>query len=73
MTKLESYMVGGRFAATQLLCDVDDHPDQPGLRLAFEKLAFFSCSMKILGAYCAYCAHSYRLGKSILAEYAGAS
>ncbi|MCX7369501.1 MAG: prephenate dehydratase, partial [Alphaproteobacteria bacterium] len=40
MTKLESYMVGGRFAATQFLCDVDGHPEQPGLRRAFEELAF---------------------------------
>ena len=32
MTKLESYMVGGRFSATQFLCDVDGHPDSPALR-----------------------------------------
>ncbi|MCA3280743.1 MAG: prephenate dehydratase [Roseomonas sp.] len=65
MTKLESYMVGGRFAATQFLCDVDGHPDQPGLRRAFEELAFFSSSMKILGAYRA---HPYRLEQSAPAE-----
>jgi prephenate dehydratase len=65
MTKLESYMVGGRFAATQFLCDVDGHPDQPGLRRAFEELAFFSSSMKILGAYRA---HPYRLEQSMPAE-----
>ena len=65
MTKLESYMVGGRFAATQFLCDVDGHPDQPGLRRAFEELAFFSSSMKILGAYRA---HPYRLEQTIPAE-----
>ena len=65
MTKLESYMVGGRFAATQFLCDVDGHPDQPALRRAFEELRFFSSSMKILGAYRA---HPYRLEQSIPAE-----
>ena len=65
MTKLESYMVGGRFAATQFLCDVDGHPDQPGLRRAFEELAFFSSSMKILGAYRA---HPYRLEQALPAE-----
>ena len=65
MTKLESYMVGGRFAATQFLCDVDGHPDQPALRRAFEELAFFSSSMKILGAYLA---HPYRLEQSAPAE-----
>jgi prephenate dehydratase len=65
MTKLESYMIGGRFAATQFLCDVDGHPEQPGLRRAFEELAFFSSSMKILGAYRA---HPYRLEQSSAAE-----
>ena len=30
MTKLESYMMGGEFAATQFLCDVEGHPEQPG-------------------------------------------
>jgi prephenate dehydratase len=58
MTKLESYMVGGRFAAAQFLCDVDGHPDSPALRRAFEELAFFSREFRILGAYPA---HAYRL------------
>ena len=31
MTKLESYMVGGEFTATQFLAEVDGHPDDPGL------------------------------------------
>ena len=30
MTKLESYMVGGEFTATQFLAEVDGHPDDPG-------------------------------------------
>lgn len=58
MTKLESYMVGGRFAAAQFLCDVDGHPDSPALRRAFEELAFFSKEFRILGSYPA---HAYRL------------
>ncbi len=58
MTKLESYMVGGRFAAAQFLCDVDGHPDSPPLKRAFEELAFFSREFRILGAYPA---HAYRL------------
>ena len=29
MTKLESYMVGGEFTATQFLAEVDGHPDDP--------------------------------------------
>jgi prephenate dehydratase len=58
MTKLESYMVGGRFSATQFLCDVDGHPDSPALMRAFEELEFFTKEFRILGAYPA---HAYRL------------
>lgn len=57
MTKLESYMLGGAFTATQFLCDVDGHPDQPNLKLAFEELAFFSREFRVLGTYKA---HPYR-------------
>jgi prephenate dehydratase len=51
MTKLESYMVGGAFTATQFLADVDGHPGQPGLRQALEELAFFSSELLVLGTY----------------------
>ncbi len=51
MTKLESYMVDGEFSATQFLCDVDGHPEQPGLRLALEELSFFSREIRLLGVY----------------------
>lgn len=51
MTKLESYMVGGHFAATQFLAEVDGHPDDPGLKNALEELAFFTTDIKILGVY----------------------
>ncbi len=51
MTKLESYMVGGHFAATQFLAEVDGHPDDPGLRNALEELAFFTTEVKVLGVY----------------------
>jgi hypothetical protein len=51
---------GGR-----VLCDVDGHPEQPGLRRAFEELAFFSSPMKMFGAYGA---HPYRLEQSAPAE-----
>ena len=51
MTKLESYMLGGQFAATQFLCDVDGHPEQPALRRALEELSFFSRECRILGVY----------------------
>jgi prephenate dehydratase len=54
MTKLESYMVGGRFAATQFYADVEAHPEDRPLELALEELAFFSHEVKILGVYPAH-------------------
>lgn len=60
MTKLESYMVGGAFTATQFLADVDGHPEEPGLRRALEELAFFSVDLRLLGTYRA---HPYRLAQ----------
>jgi prephenate dehydratase len=57
MTKLESYMVGGAFTATQFLCDVEGHPEQGPLRRALEELQFFSREAKVLGVYPA---HPYR-------------
>ncbi len=57
MTKLESYMVGGNFFATQFYADVEGHPDERALVLALEELAFFSKELTILGVYPA---HSFR-------------
>ncbi|MCZ4499775.1 MAG: prephenate dehydratase [Marmoricola sp.] len=51
MTKLESYMVGGHFAATQFLAEVDGHPEDTALKNALEELAFFTTEVKILGVY----------------------
>ncbi|MGE0722750.1 MAG: prephenate dehydratase [Alphaproteobacteria bacterium] len=51
MTKLESYMLHGRFEATQFYADVEGHPEERGLRLALEELQFFSRDLKILGVY----------------------
>jgi prephenate dehydratase len=51
MTKLESYMVGGEFTATQFLAEVDGHPDHPPVRRALEELRFFTTDVKILGVY----------------------
>ena len=51
MTKLESYMIDGEFAATQFLCDVDGHPEQPAPRRALEELQFFSSEVRVLGVY----------------------
>jgi prephenate dehydratase len=54
MTKLESYMVGGAFTATQFLADVDGRPDEPGLARALEELSYFSADLRILGTYRAH-------------------
>jgi prephenate dehydratase len=54
MTKLESYMLEGRFAATKFYAEVDGHPDDLPLKRALEELAFFSKEMRILGVYPAH-------------------
>ncbi len=51
MTKLESYMVGGAFTATQFYAEVDGHPDDPPLARALEELTFFSRELLVLGVY----------------------
>ncbi|HLS73866.1 MAG TPA: prephenate dehydratase [Actinomycetaceae bacterium] len=57
MTKLESYMMDGEFAATGFLVDVEAHPDEPGLGRALEELTYFTDELNILGVYPA---HPYR-------------
>ena len=59
MTKLESYMVNGEFAATQFLADVEGHPDDANLARALEELRFFRETVNILGVYPA---HGFRQG-----------
>jgi prephenate dehydratase len=51
MTKLESYIEDGAFSAAMFFCEVEGHPEQVGVRLALEELAFFSSSLKVLGVY----------------------
>ena len=65
MTKLESYMVDGEFAATQFLADVDGHPHDPPLRRALEELTFFTTEIRILGVYPA---HPFRIETQKAAE-----
>lgn len=54
MTKLESYMVGGSFKATQFYADVEGHPDDEGMKHALEELEFFSDKLVMLGTYPAH-------------------
>jgi prephenate dehydratase len=51
MTKLESYMVGGHFSATQFYAEVDGHPEEKNLKRALEELGFFSTKMRIFGVF----------------------
>jgi prephenate dehydratase len=51
MTKLESYMVGGSFTATQFYADVEAHPRERRLALALDELRFFSEEVRIIGVY----------------------
>ena len=54
MTKLESYMVGGTFTATQFFAEVEAHPSELRLKLALEELSFFTSEVKIMGVYLAH-------------------
>jgi len=51
MTKLESYMVGGAFTATQFYADIEGHPSDASVQHAFEELGFFTDQFHILGVY----------------------
>ena len=54
MTKLESYMVGGSFSATQFYADVEGHPEDEGMKHALEELSFFTTKIDMLGTYRAH-------------------
>ena len=51
MLKLESYMLGASFTATQFYADIEGHPEDAHVKRAFEELEYFSNSLKILGVY----------------------
>ncbi|MFT8635050.1 prephenate dehydratase [Novacetimonas hansenii] len=51
MTRLESYMLDGSFAATQFLLDVEGHPHDPALAAALRELSFFAEQVDLLGVY----------------------
>ncbi len=51
MTKLESYMVGGSFTATQFYADIEGHPEDPAVARALEELDYFTDMLNILGVY----------------------
>jgi prephenate dehydratase len=51
MTKLESYMLGGSFTATQFYAEVEGRMDDPAMRHAFTELNFFAHSITVLGTF----------------------
>ena len=51
MTKLESYMVGGSFTATEFYADIAGHPEDPAVARALDELRFFTTQLSILGIY----------------------
>ena len=57
LTKLESYMLDGRFTATQFLCEADGHPEDPAMARALDELRYFA-TLTPLGTYIA---HPYRI------------
>ena len=54
MTKLESYMVGGSFTATQFYADIEGHPGDPAVKRAMDELAYFTNNIDVLGVYPAH-------------------
>jgi prephenate dehydratase len=51
MTKLESYMVGGQFTATQFYAEIEGHPDDDSVARAFEELDYFTDYFHLMGVY----------------------
>ena len=51
MTKLESYMIGGSFTATQFYADIEGHPEDRNVQLAMDELGYFTSHIRILGTY----------------------
>ncbi|RFU13011.1 prephenate dehydratase [Rhodobacteraceae bacterium W635] len=51
MTKLESYMIGGSFTATQFYADIEGHPEDHNVQLALDELGYFTSHIRILGTY----------------------
>lgn len=57
ITKLESYLLEGKFISAQFYIEIEAHPDSDGFKNAFEELKFFSQEVHVLGTYQA---HPYR-------------
>jgi len=51
MIKLESYMVGGNFQATQFYAEIEGHPDDSNVQRALEELSYFTDHLHLMGVY----------------------
>ena len=65
MTKLESYMLGGQFTATQFYADIEGHPEDAPVARALEELAYFTTRVQILGVYAP---HPFRHSQARIVE-----
>lgn len=57
LTKLESYLLDGKFISAQFYVEIEAHPNQQAFRNAFDELRFFADEVHMLGSYAA---HPYR-------------
>jgi prephenate dehydratase len=57
ITKLESYLLGGKFVSAQFYLEVETHQDSKAFQNALAELKFFGEDVTILGCYAA---HPYR-------------
>ena len=51
MIKLESYMLGGSFEATQFFADIQGHPEDQSVKRALDELGYFTNRLDIIGVY----------------------
>ena len=51
MIKLESYMLGGSFEATQFFADIQGHPEDSYVKRALDELKYFTNKLEIIGVY----------------------
>ena len=51
ITKLESYLLEGKFVSAQFFVEIESHPARKAFQNAFDELKFFSESIHVLGTY----------------------
>ena len=51
ITKLESYLLEGKFVSAQFYAEIESHPSRKSFKNAFDELEFFSGSIHVLGTY----------------------